>query len=209
MTRIKEHYKKGMKMYGAGYPGAVVPAQRSGEEKVAGQAAELRSTQEANGRASRQDRSPEEQKPMTSGLAMKMRLELEAVAQRAGWEIVATFSDEISGTKGRDKCPGLDELMKRTTAREFDMVLAWSVDRLGRSLQHLVHLIDEFKTLGSGPFAAASTKDAEATIWQKLHGPNPRPIGPPGRQISPPKASPWPMFGGRRPFWNPNWSGPW
>ena len=73
--------------------------------------------------------------------------ELEAVAECSGWEIVAMFSDKISGAKGRDKRPGLEALMKGATAREFDLVAAWSVDRLGRSLQHLVQLFAEFQAL--------------------------------------------------------------
>ena len=45
------------------------------------------------------------------------------------------YSDEgISGTKGRDKWPGLDALLKGVARREFDIVAAWSVCRLGRSL---------------------------------------------------------------------------
>lgn len=74
--------------------------------------------------------------------------ELMAIAKAAGWQIVATFEDRISGAKGRDKRPGLDALMKAATKREFDMVAAWSVDRLGRSLQHLVQLFAEFQSLG-------------------------------------------------------------
>ena len=74
--------------------------------------------------------------------------ELTAIAKAAGWQIVATFEDKISGAKGRDKRPGLDALMKAATKREFDMVAAWSVDRLGRSLQHLVQLFAEFQSLG-------------------------------------------------------------
>jgi DNA invertase Pin-like site-specific DNA recombinase len=74
--------------------------------------------------------------------------ELTAIAKAAGWQIVATFEDKISGAKGRDKRPGLDALMKAATKREFDMVAAWSVDRLGRSLQHLVQLFGEFQSLG-------------------------------------------------------------
>src|SRR3979490_1251543 len=63
------------------------------------------------------------------------RRELEAVAARHGWDVVATFEDAgISGAKGRDARPGLDALMKGVARREFDMVLAWSVDRLGRAL---------------------------------------------------------------------------
>ena len=74
------------------------------------------------------------------------RRELEMVAAQLGWEIVATFKDEgVSGTKGRDKRPGFDRLCKGIARREFDQVAAWSVDRLGRSLQDLVQF------LGSGP----------------------------------------------------------
>src|SRR5215468_4325383 len=72
------------------------------------------------------------------------RRELLAVAKRHGWEIGGEFIDHgISGAKGRDRRPGLDRLLKGVARREFDMVAAWSVDRLGRSLQHLVGLLGE------------------------------------------------------------------
>ena len=65
--------------------------------------------------------------------------ELRRVAKRAGWEVVAEFTDEgVSGAKGRDKRPQFDALLKAAVQREFDLVAAWSVDRLGRSLQDLV-----------------------------------------------------------------------
>ena len=70
--------------------------------------------------------------------------ELEAVAVRHGWEVVAIFTDAgISGTKGRDKRPGYDRLCRGIARRDFDMVAAWSVDRLGRSLQNLVAFLGE------------------------------------------------------------------
>jgi DNA invertase Pin-like site-specific DNA recombinase len=72
------------------------------------------------------------------------RRELEAVASRHGWTVAATFEDAgISGAKGRDARPGLDALMKVVARREVDIVAAWSVDRLGRSLQDLVALLGE------------------------------------------------------------------
>ncbi|EJW11617.1 invertase protein [Rhodovulum sp. PH10] len=75
------------------------------------------------------------------------RRELEAVAERAGWEVVAVFTDEgLSGAKGRDMRPGLDALMKAVTRREVDMVAAWSVDRLGRSLTDLLDLLQEMRS---------------------------------------------------------------
>lgn len=77
------------------------------------------------------------------------RRELQAVAERSGWEVAGLFEDAgISGAKGRDKRPQFDALCKGATRREFDMVLAWSVDRLGRSLQDLVAFINELAAVG-------------------------------------------------------------
>lgn len=75
--------------------------------------------------------------------------ELRQVAERACWQVVTEFDDNgISGAKGRDKRPALDAMLKAVTRREFDLVMAWSVDRLGRSLQHLVGLLEELHAAG-------------------------------------------------------------
>ena len=77
------------------------------------------------------------------------RRELEAIAARSGWEVVGVYQDAgISGAKGREKRPGFDRLLKDATARKIDMVAAWSVDRLGRSLQHLVGFLTDLQALG-------------------------------------------------------------
>jgi DNA invertase Pin-like site-specific DNA recombinase len=77
------------------------------------------------------------------------RRELEAVAERSGWQVVGFYEDAgISGAKGRDKRPGFDRLLKDATARKINMVAAWSVDRLGRSLQDLVGFLTELQALG-------------------------------------------------------------
>jgi len=77
------------------------------------------------------------------------RRELVAVAKRHGWPVVSTFKDQgISGTKGRDKRPGYDRLCSGIARREFDLVAAWSVDRLGRSLQDLVGFLGELHAKG-------------------------------------------------------------
>ena len=49
----------------------------------------------------------------------------------------------ISGAKGRDKRPAFDSMCKGVIRKEFDLIMTWSVDRLGRSLQHLVTFLDE------------------------------------------------------------------
>jgi DNA invertase Pin-like site-specific DNA recombinase len=72
--------------------------------------------------------------------------ELAEAAQRHNWDVVATFSDQgISGAKGRQARPGFDRLCRAITRREIDMVAAWSVDRLGRSLQDLVGFLAELQ----------------------------------------------------------------
>ena len=60
---------------------------------------------------------------------------LQEAAGRLGWTVVAIYRDEgISGAKSRQSRPGLDALLKGVARREFDLVAAWSVCRLGRSL---------------------------------------------------------------------------
>ena len=71
---------------------------------------------------------------------------LQDIAQRSGWTLVHTFRDEgISGAKGRDQRPGFDALLKAVARREIDLVAAWSVDRLGRSLSDLVGFLSDLQ----------------------------------------------------------------
>ncbi|SBW11260.1 Resolvase domain containing protein [uncultured Alphaproteobacteria bacterium] len=77
------------------------------------------------------------------------RLELQAVAERSGWEVVEVYEDAgVSGAKGREERPAFDRLSKDATRRRFDVVMAWSVDRLGRRLQDLVGFLTEVHALG-------------------------------------------------------------
>jgi DNA invertase Pin-like site-specific DNA recombinase len=74
--------------------------------------------------------------------------ELRAVADRMGCDIVHVYRDHgVSGAQGRDKRPQFDRLCRDATKRQFDMVMAWSVDRLGRSLQDLVGFLSEIHAL--------------------------------------------------------------
>ena len=71
--------------------------------------------------------------------------ELRRYAVARGWESVE-YTDVISGAK--DRRPALDHLIKDARRRKVDIVVCWRLDRLGRSLKHLVILLDEFQTLG-------------------------------------------------------------
>jgi DNA invertase Pin-like site-specific DNA recombinase len=74
-------------------------------------------------------------------------LQLRAVADRHGWTLVAEFVDHgISGAKGRQERQQFDALLRGVARREFDMIAAWSVDRLGRSLQDLLNFLLELQS---------------------------------------------------------------
>ncbi len=68
------------------------------------------------------------------------------VANARGWNIVATFNDAgISGAKGRKDRPGLDDMLKQAQRGGFDIVMAWAIDRLGRSLIDLLGTIQHLE----------------------------------------------------------------
>ena len=61
--------------------------------------------------------------------------------------IVETYIDlGISGAKGRDKRPDLDRMMKDSIKGKFDVVMVSSIDRLGRSLQHLIEILNDLQS---------------------------------------------------------------
>ena len=97
------------------------------------------------------------------------RRELEAVAARSGWQIVKVYEDAgISGAKGRDKRPSLDAMLKAVNAREFDMVAAWSVDRLGRSLTDLLSILQCLHEKGVDLFLHQQGLDTSTTAGKAL-----------------------------------------
>ena len=92
---------------------------------------------------------------------------------RRGWQIAEEFTDEgVSGAKGRDKRPGFDRLLKAVTRRKIDVVAAWSVDRLGRSLQDLIGFLGELNAVGCDLYlerqAVDTTTPAGRALFQML-----------------------------------------
>lgn len=75
--------------------------------------------------------------------------ELRQVARQRGWNVVAEHVDDgVSGaTTSR---PALDEMMEQARRGKLDLVVCWKLDRLGRSLQHLLQVLDELQVLGVG-----------------------------------------------------------
>jgi DNA invertase Pin-like site-specific DNA recombinase len=98
---------------------------------------------------------------------------IEAIGRRPGWVIAEEFADEgISGAKGRDRRPGFDRLLKEVVRRKIDVVAAWSVDRLGRSLQDLVGFLGELNAAGCDLYlekqAIDTTTPAGRALFQML-----------------------------------------
>lgn len=84
----------------------------------------------------------------TDGQSTENQLrELRAAVARHGWTIVAEYVDRgFSGAKGRKDRPRFDALLHAVARKEFDMIAAWSVDRLGRSLQDLVGFLGDLQS---------------------------------------------------------------
>jgi DNA invertase Pin-like site-specific DNA recombinase len=81
----------------------------------------------------------------TSGQTVENQIrKLKEIAERRGVIVVSRFSHEaISGSKGRDQRKKFYHLIKGAVRKDFDLILVWSVDRLGRSLQDLVSFLNE------------------------------------------------------------------
>jgi DNA invertase Pin-like site-specific DNA recombinase len=97
--------------------------------------------------------------------------ELRQAAERAGWAVAKVYKDHgISGAKGRDKRPAFDALCRDASRREFDIVMAWSVDRLGRSLQDLVNFLSELHALKIDLFLKSQGIDTTTPSGKAMFG---------------------------------------
>jgi DNA invertase Pin-like site-specific DNA recombinase len=89
------------------------------------------------------------------------RLALEAVAERRGWTITGCYQDAgISGANGRDKRPGFDAMLKDATRAKFDVLMFWSIDRLGRSTATVATTLAELEVAGVSIYADKEAMDA-------------------------------------------------
>jgi DNA invertase Pin-like site-specific DNA recombinase len=99
------------------------------------------------------------------------RRELEAWAERAGHTVVKVYEDAgISGAKGRDKRPAFDALLKQAVRREFDMIAVWSSDRLGRSLSHLIEVLQTIRDADTGLYIHTQSIDTTTPTGRAMFG---------------------------------------
>ena len=96
---------------------------------------------------------------------------LQEAAGRLGWVIVAVHRDEgVSGAKGRQQRPGLDALLRGVTRGEYDVVAAWSVCRLGRSLPDLLGLLGELQARSVDLYLHQQALDTGTPAGRMLFG---------------------------------------
>jgi len=107
----------------------------------------------------------------TDGQSVENQLrDLREVAERHGWHMVGEFTDRgISGARGRDQRPAFRRLWGAVTRREIDMVAAWSVDRLGRSLQDLVGFLSELRAKGVDLFLHRQGLDTSTPAGRAMY----------------------------------------
>jgi DNA invertase Pin-like site-specific DNA recombinase len=95
--------------------------------------------------------------------------QLQEIAERRGWQVVEVYRDEgISGAKGRDKRPGLDALLNDASRRRFDVVMAWAIDRLGRSLIDLLGTIQHLEAAGVDLYLDRQNIDTTTSMGRLL-----------------------------------------
>jgi len=86
-------------------------------------------------------------RPSSDGRTPEKQLaELQNIADQNGWRVAREFVDQgVSLAKGKDHRPQFDEMCKEVREGHFDLIMTWSVDRLGRSLRHLISFLDELQ----------------------------------------------------------------
>ena len=98
------------------------------------------------------------------------RRELQEVAKRRGWEVVEVYADNgVSGAKDRSGRPGLDRMLKDANRRKFDVVMAWAIDRLGRSLIDLLSTIQHLEACGVDLYLDQQNIDTTTPMGRLLY----------------------------------------
>jgi DNA invertase Pin-like site-specific DNA recombinase len=98
---------------------------------------------------------------------MQLR-DLRDLAARRSFDVIKEYCDEgVSGS--RESRPALDALLRDARRRRFDAVLVWKLDRLGRSLVHLVRLLQDLRSLGVELISFSEGLDFTTTTGKLLY----------------------------------------
>ena len=94
--------------------------------------------------------------------------DLTALCDRSEWEVADVYREKVSGTKGSSERSELNRLLRDARLRRFSKVVVWSVDRLGRSMKHLVTVLSELKDSKINIFSFKQGIDTETSMGAML-----------------------------------------
>ena len=93
--------------------------------------------------------------------------DLRQYASARGWKVFGEYVDKgESGAK--DRRPQLNRLMEDARKRKIDGILVWRLDRLGRSLKHLILTLDELQSLGVGFISYSENLDLTSSTGRLM-----------------------------------------
>jgi DNA invertase Pin-like site-specific DNA recombinase len=95
-------------------------------------------------------------------------IELLDVCNRNKWQITEIYEETISGTKGVDERYELNRMMHDACQKKFDKVVVWSVDRLGRSMKHLVSVLSQLDELNVDVFSYVQGIDTSTQFGKSM-----------------------------------------
>ena len=91
-------------------------------------------------------------------------LELYEICERNDWSVVEEYNETVSGTKGVSDRSELNRMLQDAQRKKFEKVVIWSVDRLGRSMKHLVMVLSQLKDLDVDIFSYKQGIDTSTTM---------------------------------------------
>jgi DNA invertase Pin-like site-specific DNA recombinase len=96
-------------------------------------------------------------------------IELAHIAKSAGWERAAIYRDTgVPAARGRGEHPEFDRMVRDATRRRFDVLLAWSVDRLARTLRELFATLAVLRAAGIDLYLKEQGVDTTAASGRAL-----------------------------------------
>ena len=100
-------------------------------------------------------------------------IELVDICERNKWNITKVYDETVSGTKSINERPVLKQMLDDASRKKFQMVVVWSVDRVGRSLKHLVSVMTHLDELGVDIYSykqAIQTNTSMGSMFFSLMG---------------------------------------
>lgn len=98
------------------------------------------------------------------------RRELVELCAYRGWPIVEIYEDDgFSGALGPAERPAFGQMIKDAVHRKFDIIVAWAVDRLGRSLADLVKFALEMQSVKVGLYLHKQALDTTTPAGMAMY----------------------------------------